>query len=132
MQAINNTIKITYSCQFCKKEFVKESTLESHVCESKRRHLEIDDRGVQLGFRAFLRFFEVAAKSSRTKNYSDFVSSPYYRAFVKFGKYIIGVKAIVCNNHRQNQCLGSVQLRLGARVFKQTVCGTRVNGVVIY
>lgn len=94
MQAINNTIKITYSCQFCKKEFVKELTLESHICELKRRHLEIDDRGVQIGFRAFLRFFEVAAKGSRTKNYSDFVSSPYYRAFVKFGKYIIGVKAI--------------------------------------
>lgn len=94
MQDIQATIKITHRCDYCKKEFAKAATLEKHLCESKRRHLEIDDRGVQLGFQAFLRFFEIAAKSSRPKQYADFITSPYYRAFVNFGRYVIGVKAI--------------------------------------
>jgi len=85
---------MTYQCQYCKRDFQKESTLSVHVCEQKRRRQEKDDRGVQLGFQAYVRFFEMTQGSAKFKTYDDFCESPYYRAFVKFGHYCYSVKVI--------------------------------------
>lgn len=81
-------------CSYCDRAFQREHSLEVHVCEPKRRHLEKDERGVQLGFWAFLRSFEIMQGSARLKSFEDFAKSPYYRAFVKFGRYCIGTKVI--------------------------------------
>jgi hypothetical protein len=83
-----------YQCRYCKKEFVKESTLAVHVCEPKRRHQEKDERGVQLGFQAYLKFYEVTQGSSRLKTFDDFAESSFYRAFVKFGRHCVAIRAI--------------------------------------
>ena len=40
---------MTYECRYCKKSFVKETSLAVHMCEPKRRLQEQDERGVQLG-----------------------------------------------------------------------------------
>jgi hypothetical protein len=65
-----------------------------HVCEPKRRHQERDEVGVQLGLQAYLRFYEITQGSSRLKTFDDFVKSPYYRAFVKFGRYCVTIRAV--------------------------------------
>ena len=65
-----------------------------HVCEQKTRHQQRDERGVQLGLQAFLRFYESMQGSSRLKTWDDFVISAYYRAFVKFGRYCVETRAI--------------------------------------
>lgn len=85
---------MTYRCQYCKRDFQKESTLSVHVCEQKRRRQEQNDRGVQLGFQAYIRFFEMTQGSAKLKTYDDFCESPYYRAFAKFGHYCYNVKVI--------------------------------------
>jgi hypothetical protein len=41
-----------------------------------------------------LRFYEIAQGSSRLKTFDDFADSPYYRAFVKFGRYCVATRAI--------------------------------------
>jgi hypothetical protein len=41
-----------------------------------------------------LRFYEIAQGSARLKTFDDFADSPYYRAFVKFGRYCVNTKAI--------------------------------------
>lgn len=64
------------------------------MCEPKRRQQEQPERGVQLGFYAFLKFYEAVQGSSKLKTVDDFVKSPYYRAFVKFGRYCIDTKVI--------------------------------------
>lgn len=64
------------------------------MCEPKRRHLERDERGVQLGFWAFLRSFEIMQGSARLKTFDDFAQSSYYRAFVKFGRYCVNTRVI--------------------------------------
>lgn len=74
-------------CSHCQREFRRESSLSIHMCEQKRRHSEKDERGVQLAFYAFIRSFEIMQGSARLKTFDDFVISPYYRAFVKFGRY---------------------------------------------
>lgn len=65
-----------------------------HVCESKRRHQERSEVGVQIGLQAYLRFYEVTQGSARLKSFDDFAASPYYRAFVKFGRYCVDIRAV--------------------------------------
>lgn len=83
-----------YTCKYCNKAFVKESTLTVHQCETKRRYQQEKETGVQLGFRAYLRFYEITQGSAKLKTYDDFVSSPYYIAFVKFGRYLVSIRAV--------------------------------------
>jgi len=83
-----------YQCRYCKKSFVKESTLEVHMCEPKRRHLNKDEPGVRLGFMAYIKFYEMMQGSAKLKTYQDFSESSYYLAFVKFGRYCVDVKVI--------------------------------------
>ena len=88
----------SYKCKYCGKAFVKESTLTSHVCEQKRRWQQEKETGVQLGLRAYLRFYEYAQGSAKQKSYADFATSPYYIAFVKFGRHLVGIRAISPQN----------------------------------
>lgn len=85
---------MAFDCGYCGKSFQKESTLEVHLCEIKRRHRDRDERGVQLGLNAYLRFYETAQGSSRFRSWDDFVTSSYYRAFVKWGRYCVNTRVI--------------------------------------
>jgi len=84
----------TYKCRYCEKGFRKESSLAVHLCEPKRRWQQEREVGVQLGLKAYLRFYEVTQGSARLKSYADFVSSPYYNAFVKHGRYCQSIRCI--------------------------------------
>lgn len=86
--------KQNYKCKHCGKAFAKESTLTAHACEPKRRFQQKSEVGVQLGFKAYLRFFEVTQGSAKLKTYEDFSASPYYNAFVKFGRHLVGIRAV--------------------------------------
>ena len=83
-----------YTCQFCKKDFVKETSLTVHSCEPRRRRQERSERGVELGFQAYIKFYEMTQGSAKLKTYDDFADSPYYKAFVKFGRYCVSIRAI--------------------------------------
>jgi hypothetical protein len=83
-----------YSCKYCNKTYSKESTLAAHLCEPKRRVQQESETGVQFGLRAYKRFYEMTQGSARNKDYADFCKSPYYNAFVKFGRYCVDIRAI--------------------------------------
>ena len=85
---------MTYTCQYCKKDFIKESSLSVHSCEPRRRRQEQSERGVQLGLQAYLKFYQLTQGSAKLKTFDDFADSPYYRAFVKFGRYCVDIRAI--------------------------------------
>ena len=89
---------MTFKCKYCEKEYSKESTLAVHLCEPKRRWQQETETGVQFGLRAYLRFYEVTQGSSKLKSYADFLSSPYYNAFVKFGRHLVNIRAINSTN----------------------------------
>jgi hypothetical protein len=84
----------SFKCKYCGKEYRKESTLTAHLCENKRRWQQEKEVGVQFGLQAYLRFFELTQGSAKLKSYADFVDSPYYSAFVKFGRYMIAIRAV--------------------------------------
>lgn len=83
-----------YKCKYCDKEFRKESSLAVHLCEQKRRWQEEKETGVQFGLQAYLRFYEMTQGSAKMKSYADFVASPYYKAFVKFGRHMVNIRAV--------------------------------------
>ena len=85
---------MSFVCQYCERSFVKETTLSVHVCEQKRREQERNEVGVHLGFQAYLKFYDYTQGSSRLKTWDGFAKSPYYRAFVKFGRYCVGLRAV--------------------------------------
>ena len=84
----------TYKCRYCEKSFRKESSLAVHLCEPKRRWQQEKEVGVQLGLKAYLRFYEITQGSAKLKSYEDFISSPYYNAFVKWGRHCVGIRAV--------------------------------------
>jgi hypothetical protein len=85
---------LSFVCKYCNKTYSKESTLIAHLCEPKRRHQQQNETGVQFGFKAYLRFYEITQGSAKLKTYDDFVASPYYSAFVKFGRHLVAIRAV--------------------------------------
>ena len=85
---------MTYTCQYCQKDFIKETSLSVHSCEPRRRRQEQSERGVHLGLQAYLKFYELTQGSAKLKTFDDFANSPYYKAFVKFGRYCVDIRAI--------------------------------------
>jgi len=88
------TAKIDYRCQYCEKTFQRESSLAVHVCEQKKRYQSRDEQGTRLGLQAYLRFYEVTQGSAKLKTFDDFARSPYYKAFVKFGRHCVAINAV--------------------------------------
>lgn len=83
-----------FSCEFCNRIFVKESTIFTHVCEQKRRYKEKERPGNRLGHQAFIQFYKTNTASKKVKTYEDFMKSQYYTAFVKFGNYCVDANVL--------------------------------------
>jgi hypothetical protein len=88
-----------FKCKYCEREFRKESTLAAHLCEPKRRWQQETETGVQFGLRAYLQFYETTQGSAQLKSYMDFVASPYYNAFVRFGRHLVAIRCINSNSY---------------------------------
>lgn len=93
MATTTKTSKKNFECKYCGKSFAKETTLVSHMCEKKRRWTQEKETGVQFGLQAYLKFYEYT-QSGKPKTYADFVESPYYIAFVKFGRHCVNIKCV--------------------------------------
>jgi hypothetical protein len=68
------------------------------LCEPKRRHQQQNETGVQLGFKAYLRFYEITQGSAKLKTYDDFANNSFYNAFVKFGRHLVGIRCVNASN----------------------------------
>jgi hypothetical protein len=64
------------------------------MCEQKRRALQKNEKRVQLGYYAFVRFYQLSANYKGTKTYEEFCKSSFYNAFVKFGSFVSNVKPL--------------------------------------
>ena len=76
------------TCEYCNKSFSKQSTLEVHMCEPKRRWSQKNNKVHVLAFEIFRRFYEINYNNQKPKTYTDFVQSQYYKAFVKIATFI--------------------------------------------
>ena len=90
----NKSMELNYKCEYCQKVFAKEKTLVVHICEQKRRHISRNEKHVQAGLLTFQKFYDFAQKGKTKKTFDDFVDSPYYTAFVKFGSFLVNTNPI--------------------------------------
>jgi len=81
-EATDKTIK--YGCDFCNREFLRESTMSKHLCENKQRWMNKDMQGNRIGFQSWLQFYKKNTSTKKNKTYEDFIRSAYYTEFVKF------------------------------------------------
>jgi len=65
-----------------------------HMCEPKRRYMQRDEKRVQSGFYVYNRFYKITQNGKKEKTYEEFVKSPYYNAFVKFGSFMSNVNPL--------------------------------------
>ncbi len=84
---------MSFVCEYCQKQFVKETSIGVHACEPKRRRLMQHEPGTRLGFQAFVRFYQVH-QNGKIKTYEDFCTSSYFKAFIKFGNYCVNTRVI--------------------------------------
>lgn len=104
---------MTYKCKYCKKEFVRESTLAGHLCENKRRVLAKDLKQNRIAYQSWLLFRRLTiANIKHDKDYEDFATNNLFMGFMKLAKHIIDlnledpegfVKYIVMNSVPMNK-----------------------------
>lgn len=82
----------TFKCEHCNKSFIREGSLQTHMCEKKRRFLSKNEKDVMAGYSAYNYWYKIAMGSRKEKTYVEFINSKYYVGFVKFGKYIVETK----------------------------------------
>lgn len=100
-----------YKCKFCNTKFHKESTLFTHMCVKKRRHMEINSAASRLGFRAFQRFYEITMHVKEPKSIDDFINSPYYIDFAKFGNHLATLKPLYTEQYVDYVIKNGVKLK---------------------
>lgn len=97
-------VKITkipkqFKCEFCGNEYSKESTLVVHLCEKKRRFQAKNEKHVQLGYRAFIRYWNLCQNYQKTKSFDEFTQSSLYLGFVRFGSFLSNVDPLYPDNY---------------------------------
>jgi len=86
---------MTFSCEFCRRDFAREKTWYSHSCEKKRRWMNRDSPSGRLAFHAWCRFHELSGpRSSKKQTQELFIQSSFYGAFAKFSRHVVDIEAI--------------------------------------
>lgn len=83
-----------FECKYCGTKFHRENTLSKHMCVKKRRYMEIDTPASRFGFRTYQRFYEISMATKKPKTVQEFIDSPYYIDFVKFGNHLANLKPV--------------------------------------
>jgi hypothetical protein len=104
-----------FTCNYCGKAFQRERTLQVHMCEPKRRHLQKNEKWVQNGYMVFKRFYEINQRNMKEKTYDDFCNSSYYNAFVKFGRFMMHINPLYPDKYIDYVVLSRVKLDHWAR-----------------
>ena len=102
-------------CTYCGKTFTRERTLQVHMCEPKRRHLQKNEKWVQNAFMVFQRFYQIHQHGQKEKTYDDFCRSAYYNAFVKFGRFMMHINPLYPEKYIDYVILSKIKLDRWAR-----------------
>lgn len=100
-----------YECKFCGTKFHREVTLTTHMCVKKQRYNDSENAGVRMGFRVFQRFYELSVQSKKLKTLQEFIDSPYYTDFAKFGHYLVSLKPLHIDQFIDSLIKNSVKLK---------------------
>lgn len=84
----------SFVCPFCQREFSREKTITSHLCEQRRRFDQKDSKFARYGYEAFVeiqcKFFGKQSKKSE----EDFRKSDFYLACVRWGHFVLDIHVL--------------------------------------
>ena len=106
-----------FECKFCGTKFHRENTLTTHMCVKKRRHMEADTPASRFGFRTYQRFYELTMAAKKPKTIQEFIDSPYYIDFVKFGNHLANLKPVYPEKFIEFVIKNSVDLKNWTKDF---------------
>lgn len=107
-----------FECKFCKKKFHKEITLTTHMCVKKQRYMDADAAGPRFGLRVFQRFYTLTIRGTKTaKSLDEFINSPYYIDFVKFGNHLATLRPLHPEQYIDYVLLNGVKLKDWSKDF---------------
>ena len=64
----NSATKSKFGCDFCGRSFAKESTIDKHICEYKRRWGDKNLKGNRIGFQCMAKLLCSKHFQQETKN----------------------------------------------------------------
>jgi hypothetical protein len=82
-----------FACGYCKKTFKRENSLAVHMCPIKGRDMDRENKDSRMGFRVWLRYYELSMKQTN-KTWDDFIRSQFYNDFLRVGKHITEINAV--------------------------------------
>jgi hypothetical protein len=81
-------------CEHCGRTFQRDNTLLKHLCEPKRRWMDRDRPANRIAHAAWQQYYQTCHPNKRNLEYTDFMRSAYFSAFVKFGGYCVDIRAV--------------------------------------
>jgi hypothetical protein len=108
---VSSTMIQNFECKFCGTKFHKEGTPMKHMCVKKRRYMEIETPASRFGFRTFQRFYDLTMAAKKPKTTQEFIDSPYYIDFVKFGNHLADLKPVYPEKFIEFVIMNSVKLK---------------------
>ena len=111
-------VQKTYKCKYCQKDFSKESTLMTHVCEKKRRKLSESEKQNRIAYQSWLVYRRLSLHAKNDKPYDEFIINRYFTDFMKLAKFMIDL-----NMDRPEDYVKYVILN-GVKIFKWTTAAT--------
>ncbi len=81
------------------------------MCVKKRRYMDINSAGTRFGFIVYRRFYEISSNSKKPKTMDEFIDSPYYIDFVKFGNYLALLKPVYMEQYIDSVIKNGVDLK---------------------
>jgi hypothetical protein len=79
--------------------------------------MDIDTAGSRFGFRTFQRFYELTVQSKKLKTIDEFINSPYYIDFAKFGNHLALLKPIYIEKYIDFVIMNGVKLKDWSKDF---------------
>lgn len=108
---VKKAMEQKYQCKYCGAKFHRETTLSTHMCVKKQRYMDIGTTGSRFGLRAFQRFYELTVHTKKPKTAEEFINSPYYSDFAKFGNHLSNLKPIYVEKYIDFVIMGGVNLK---------------------
>ena len=83
-----------FPCKFCGKEFSREKTVISHLCEQRRRFQQRETLFARYGYEAFLAIQNKFFGKDINKSEEEFRKSEYYLACVRLGHFMLDINCL--------------------------------------
>lgn len=83
-----------YKCQYCNKEFIRETSFLNHKCEKMKRYEVRNENYSKIAQEAYIAMFPNNSQYKKCRTFEHFISSHFYKSLIEFGKFVVNSEII--------------------------------------